>query len=108
MDEKFYGLLEKVYAELLSTREDIKDLESRMATKEDLKDLESRMATKEDLKDLESRMATKEDLELAVEELKTEAQTIYDELKDFRQDFNMLEVRINKNALDISIMKLAR
>ena len=59
------------YAEDVATKDNIRDIESRMATKADLKDIESRMATKDDIKDMatkadlrdiESRMATKADL----------------------------------------------
>ena len=60
-----------ICAEDVATKDDIRDIESRVATKDDIKDMatkadlrdiELRMATKADLKNMESRMATKEDL----------------------------------------------
>ena len=62
----------------LATKDDIKDIESRIATKADLKEMEvrieSKMATKIDLKDMEARMTTKIDLKnMELEMSKTES-----------------------------------
>lgn len=117
MDEKFYELLEKLYVELLNTKTELKaeiqgvrtelkaeiqEVRDTMATKADLQEV------KNDLQEVKSTMATKEDLELAVEDLKAEIQVVHDEVKELRSDFNMVEMVTNRNALEISKLKVAR
>ena len=53
-------------------------------------------------------MATKEDLELLSEELKVEIQSVYDEVKELRQDLNAMEIITTKNAHDIALLKAVR
>lgn len=102
VDEKMYGILEKLYVEVqgmketMATKEDLKDF----ATKEDLKDF----TTKDDLKNL----ATKDDIDMLVEELHTEIQSVYDELVELRNDLNAMEILTTKNAYDIAILKAIR
>ena len=81
----------------LATKDDIKDIESRMATKDDIKDIESRMATKDDIKDIESRMATKDDIKDMEVRMETKMTTKID-LKD-------MEARMT-NKIDLKNMEL--
>lgn len=59
------------------TKDDLKD---------DLRDLENRMATKEDLKDLESRMATKDELAGLKEEVIKGNDRVIKELQIVREE----------------------
>ena len=51
-----------IYVEDVATKDDIRDIESRMATKDDLKNMESRMAIKDVVRSIESKILTKKDL----------------------------------------------
>ena len=53
-------------------------------------------------------MATKEDLELAVEELKAEIQVVHDEVKELRNDINIMEIVTTKSAHDIALLKAVK
>ncbi|CAK7087398.1 hypothetical protein [Tissierella sp.] len=128
MDEKVYDLLEKLYievqevkanmgtkAELQELGSELQEVKDAMATKAELQELRSElqevkdtMATKAELQEIKNTMATKEDLELVVEELKTEIQSVYDEVKELRNDFNILEIVTTKSALDIAKLKAVR
>lgn len=96
MDEKIYNLLEMVYIELQEVKTDVSTLKS------EVDEIKNTMATKEDLK----AFATKEDLELVREELQTEIQAVYDEVKLLRNDFQYLEMATAKNTMDIAKFKL--
>ncbi|MDR7857562.1 hypothetical protein [Tissierella sp.] len=110
MDERFYDLMEKLYLEMQSTRTELKaEIQGvRTELKAEIQELRDTMATKADLQELRDTMATKEDFELAVEELKTEIQVVHDEVKELRNDFNVVEMVTSKNSLDISKLKICR
>ena len=110
MDEKIYNLLEMVYMELQEVKSDVSTLKSDVSTlktdvstlKSEVEEIQCTMATKEDLK----VFATKEDLELVREELQTEIQAVYEEVKLLRNDFQYVEIATAKNTMDISKFKL--
>ncbi|MFP5310194.1 MAG: hypothetical protein ACLGIR_11540 [Actinomycetes bacterium] len=72
------------------TKEDLRELEARMASKEDLRELEARMASKEDLRELEARMASKEDLW----ELRAEVRAIPGEIRADVRDLVLAQNRL--------------
>ena len=109
MESKTYELLEKLYLEMQGMKGEMQEIKETMATKKELHEVKKTMATKEELQELKNEvyeikeaMATKEDLNLLAEELHTEIQGVHDEVKEFRHDFNIVEIITTKNAHDIA------
>lgn len=121
MESKSYELLEKLYGEMqevkrevkemkstMVTKTELEEIKSTMATKAELEEIRTTMATKTDLEEIRATMATKEDLNILSEELHTEIQSVYDEVKELRHDLNKMEIMTTKNAYELAILKAAR
>lgn len=83
MDDKMFDLLEKMYIEMQYMKEN-------MATKEDVTELESRMATKDELSKISQSIVRLED------KMDTNHKALYDGYKQTYEKLTMLEEKVDE------------